>query len=328
MRNNPRASQKVVKGEMDFQQRARLARFPQRLPERWRGGAVAIGNFDGVHLGHERVLNDLRSVAGTTPNLALSFYPHPIKVLRGGNEPRCISSVREKAERMASLGVDVLYLIHFTKEFSRMSAQDFVDRVLVEALGVTAVVVGEDVAVGHNKEGNLEFLSRELPRRGIRLHVVPRLELDGVRAGSRAVRQMVEQGDVRGAARLIGSPFTISARVGHGDKRGTAIGFPTANIAVGKRLIPRRGVYACRVQAEGEEYQAVANIGIRPTFNAHEERLEVHILDFVPHSLYGKRMHVSFIGRLRDEKRFGSVEELRSQIGLDIDAAREILSHE
>lgn len=208
-----------------------------------------------------------------------------------------------------------------------MSAHEFLDRMLVEALGAAAVVVGEDVAVGLNKEGNLDFLKRELPLRGIRLHVVPRFELDGVRAGSRAVRQMVEQGNVSGAARLIGAPFTISARVGHGDKRGSAIGFPTANIAVGKRLIPRRGVYACRVRVGGEQYSAVANIGIRPTFNAHEERLEVHILDFVPHSLYGKRMHVSFIERLRDEMKFSSVDELCAQIGLDITAAREILSN-
>lgn len=312
---------------MDLQERARLARFPRRLPEQWRGAAVAIGNFDGVHLGHERVFKELCAVAGDAPKLALSFYPHPIRVLRGGNEPRWISSVREKAERMASLGVDVLYLVHFTKEFSRMSAHEFLDRMLVEALGAAAVVVGEDVAVGLNKEGNLDFLKRELPLRGIRLHVVPRFELDGVRAGSRAVRQMVEQGNVSGAARLIGAPFTISARVGHGDKRGSAIGFPTANIAVGKRLIPRRGVYACRVRVGGEQYSAVANIGIRPTFNAHEERLEVHILDFVPHSLYGKRMHVSFIERLRDEMKFSSVDELCAQIGLDITAAREILSN-
>jgi riboflavin kinase / FMN adenylyltransferase len=311
---------------MDFQKRARLARFPRALPQQWRSSAVAIGNFDGVHLGHEQVMRVVREVAGSSPKVALSFYPHPIRVLRGGDEPRCISSVREKAERLAELGVDVLYLVHFTRAFSRLSAVDFIDRVLVDALGAAAVVVGEDVAVGHNREGDLAFLQRELPRRGVALHVVPRFEINGARAGSRAVRSHVESGDVQAAAALIGAPFTISARVGHGDKRGSAIGFPTANIAVGRRLIPKRGVYACLVEVEGARYKAVANIGVRPTFNAHEERLEVHILDFPAHSLYGKRMHVGFLSRLRDEKKFASVEELCAQIQRDVVAAREILS--
>jgi len=313
---------------MDFLKRARLARFPRALPQQWRGGVVAIGNFDGVHLGHEKVFQVVKQVsAGTKPRIALSFYPHPIRVLRGGDEPRCLSSVREKAERLAALKVDVLYLVHFTKRFSRMSAQDFVDEVLVRALGASAVVVGEDVAVGHNREGNREYLAQELPKRGIELHIVPRFELSGVRPGSRAVRSRVEEGDVRGAAELMGSPFTISARVGHGDKRGTSIGFPTANIAVQRRLIPKRGVYACRVEVLGAHYDAVANIGVRPTFNGRGERLEVHIIDFTPQSLYGKRMHVSFIDRLRDEKRFGSIEELRAQIAADIERARELMAH-
>ncbi len=312
---------------MDLQNRARLARYPRKLPERWRGGVVAIGNFDGVHLGHAKVMEVARQVAGESPLVALSFYPHPIRVLRGGDEPRCISSVREKAERLAELGVEVLYLVHFTRAFSRLSAIEFITRVLVEAIGAKSVVVGEDVAVGHNREGNLDFLRRELPLHGIALHVVPRFEVNGSRAGSRAVRSYVEAGDVQDAAVLIGSPFTISARVGHGDKRGSAIGFPTANIAVGRRLIPKRGVYACLVEVEGKHYKAVANIGIRPTFNARDERLEVHILDFPPHSLYGKRMHVSFVARLREEKKFSSVEELCAQISRDVEAAREALAH-
>lgn len=312
---------------MNDEKRARLARYPRPLPKQWRGGVVAIGNFDGVHLGHERVLDAARLAANGSPTVALSFYPHPIKVLRGGSEPRCLSSVREKAQRLAELSVDILYLVHFTKSFARMSAAQFIDDVLVRALGASAVVVGEDVAVGHNREGDREFLARELPKRGITLHIVPRFELDGTRPGSRAIRSLVEEGNVRAAARLLGVPFVLSARVGHGDKRGSALGFPTANIAVGGRLIPKRGVYACRVQVLGKTYDAVANIGIRPTFSGLGERLEVHLLDFPAQSLYGKRMAVHFMERLRDEKRFGSADELRAQIAADIDSAKKILSH-
>jgi riboflavin kinase/FMN adenylyltransferase len=313
---------------MNAEKRARLARYPRSLPEQWRGGAVAIGNFDGVHLGHEKVLEALRRVAAGTPTIALSFYPHPIKVLRGGIEPRCLSSVREKAQRLGELSIDILYLVHFTKDFARMSATQFIDDVLVRALGVSAVVVGEDVAVGHNREGTRDFLVQELPKRGIALHLVERYELDGTRPGSRAVRSLVEDGDVRAAARLLGAPYMLSARVGHGDKRGAALGFPTANIAVGRRLIPKRGVYACRVEVLGHTYDAVANIGIRPTFSGMGERLEVHLLGFLPQSLYGRRMRVNFIERLRDEKRFGSSDELRAQIAADIESAQKILTHD
>jgi riboflavin kinase/FMN adenylyltransferase len=206
-----------------------------------------------------------------------------------------------------------------------MSATEFIELVLVQSLGAAHLVVGGDVAIGRGREGNLSFLEQALPLYGIKLHPVPKLEIDGVKAGSRKIRELIEGGDVASAAELLGEPFTLSARVGHGDKRGSAIGFPTANIAVGKRLIPKRGVYACRVRVAGAVYQAVANIGTRPTFNGLCERLEVHILDFQPHSLYGQRIHVAFIARLRQEQRFDSVAALGDQIALDISKAREVL---
>jgi riboflavin kinase/FMN adenylyltransferase len=187
-------------------------------------------------------------------------------------------------------------------------------------------VVGGDVAVGKGREGNIDFLRRTLPEYGIDLTVVPRLEIAGVKAGSRSIRESISAGLVREAAEIIGEPFTISARVGHGDKRGSQLGFPTANIAVGSRLIPRSGVYACRVEVDGRSYEAVANIGTRPTFNGTGERLEVHILDFEPRSLYGVRIHVGFIERLRDERRFQSLDQLKAQIQVDITDARRILN--
>jgi riboflavin kinase/FMN adenylyltransferase len=228
---------------------------------------------------------------------------------------------------LGQLGVALLYFMHFSKTVSRMTARDFIERILVGTLHARDLVVGEDVAIGRGREGNVDFLRRTLPAYGIQLHVVPKLEIQGRKAGSRRVRELIEVGDVNQATELMGTPFTISARVGHGDKRGSALGFPTANIAVGRRLIPKKGVYACRVEVEGSSYVAVANIGTRPTFAGQGERLEVHILDFPYRRLYGTRVHVSFLSRLRDERKFESVDTLKAQIAEDIARARQELQN-
>lgn len=308
--------------------RSSIMRFPRRLPERYRGGACTLGNFDGIHRGHVRVLDHLQAVAQARTTTVVSFYPHPINVLRGSGAIRSVTSVREKAERLGELGVNLLYCVHFTQKLALCSADEFIKRVFIEALGVSDLVVGEDVGFGHGKRGDLQYLTEKLPGYGIKLHTVPRLDVDGRKAGSRLIRELVEGGLVEEVVPLLGAPFTISARVGHGDKRGSQIGFPTANISVGTRLIPRRGVYACRVEVDGDYYGAVANIGVRPTFNGDEERLEVHILDFPARSLYGTRIHVSFVSRLRDEQGFSGVELLVEQIHRDIKQARVRLNHE
>ena len=298
-----------------------LLRFPAPVPARLKGGVVTLGNFDGVHLGHRHVIAALNNVAGERPHVVVSFYPHPVRVLKGDKEPRALSSFREKWEQLGELGIELLYGVHFTKEFSKVTAKEFIERVLVDALGATMLVVGEDVAIGHKREGDLAYLQRELPAYGIALHVVPKLLEKGERPSSRRIRELLLAGDVRGAANLLGAPFTISSRVGHGDKRGRQIGFPTANIMCGTRLLPKRGVYACKVNIEGRDYDGVANIGLRPTFNGSGERLEVHILNEHFPSLYGRRLHVSFIDRLRDELKFNSVDELKAQIARDIEDA-------
>jgi len=295
-----------------------LLRFPAKVPEHLRGGVVALGNFDGVHLGHRHVLRSLAEVANGLPRVVVSFYPHPVRVLRGDREPRALSSLREKRERFGELGIQLLYGIHFTKQFSKVTAREFIERVLVDALDAKVLVVGEDVAIGHNREGNLAFLKGELPKHGIALHIVPKFLSHGERPSSRRIRQVLGEGDVRSAAALLGAPFTVSARVGHGDKRGQKIGFPTANVMCGGRLLPKRGVYAVRVQLGEDLFDGVANIGVRPTFGGVGERLEVHILHHTFGSLYEKRLHVSFIDRLRDERKFNSLDELTDQIKLDI----------
>ncbi len=302
--------------------RASILRFPQPLPQDCRGGVATLGNFDGVHIGHARVVDKVLAIAQKRPATVVSFYPHPMNVLRGGSTIRYVTSIREKAELLGGLGISTVYFVHFTNKLAQLTADEFIKEVFVDALGIQDLVVGEDVAIGHEKKGNLEYLITRLPAFGIRLHVVERLDIGGQKAGSRRIRELVEEGSVEDVIPLLQHPFTISARVGHGDKRGSQLGFPTANIAVGNRLIPPRGVYACRVEVEGCYYDAVANIGIRPTFSGTEERLEVHILDFPRRSLYGRRIHVGFVSRLRDEKEFHGIDLLVQQIHTDIQDAR------
>jgi riboflavin kinase/FMN adenylyltransferase len=307
--------------------RAMLMRYPRVLDAPLRAGVATIGNFDGVHIGHQRVFAKLRQIAGQRPTTVVSFYPHPVSVLKAGSQVRSICSVREKAEQCAAHGMDLLYLVHFTSRFAQMSAVECIEQIFIKALGITDLVVGDDVHIGRNREGSRDFLARTLPQYGINLHIVERLTISGEKAGSRKIRDLIEQGLVSEAAQVMGRPFTISARVGHGEKLGSKLGFPTANIAVGRRLIPRRGVYACKATIHGHEFNAVANIGVRPTFHGVAERLEVHILDYTGETLYGTRLHVAFLARLRDEKRFDSKEDLQRQIACDIQEARVRLGH-
>jgi riboflavin kinase/FMN adenylyltransferase len=313
---------------MTASKRSVLVRYPRDIPEEFRGGVATIGNFDGVHLGHEHIVRALTAHGHGRPAAVITFYPHPVKVLTGSSEPRAISSIREKAERFGGLGVSLVYLVHFTRSISQMTAQQFIEEVLVKRLAIRGLVVGEDVAIGRKREGTLDYLAKELPKYSIQLHVVPQLQIAGVRPGSRIIRALLEQGEMERAQVLLGAPFTISARVGHGDKRGAQLGFPTANVALHRRLTPKRGVYACRVEVDGVKYRAVANVGVRPTFNGAGERLEVHLLDYSGESLYARRLKVTFLSFLRDEMKFDSAVQLKAQIEIDVQAARVLLGHE
>jgi riboflavin kinase/FMN adenylyltransferase len=207
-----------------------------------------------------------------------------------------------------------------------MTAAAFIDEVLIEGLGLSGLVVGPDAAFGKGRQGNVEFMARELPARGVHFKVVSEFEVDGLRPSSREVRELLARGELPRVAAQLGRPFTISARVGHGDGRGRELGFPTANLVCGDRLLPRYGVYACWASFEGKRYGAVCNIGIRPTFEGAAERVEVHFLDMPFVSLYGKRLEVEFVARIREEKKFSGPAELISQIGDDVKRARELLA--
>ncbi len=298
---------------------------PLHLRNTW----VTIGVFDGVHVGHQALLRDFVAEAHQhdAQAVVVTFYPHPAEVLGSVEVPFYLTSPEEKAARIAALGVDVLVTHPFDREVAQRSAYDFMAD-LHAHLGLRRLWVGYDFALGRHREGDIPTLRRLGQRLGYSLHVVEAYVLDGEVVSSTRIRQALYAGDVAGAARLLGRWYDVQGEVVRGDGRGRTLGFPTANLAVWpKRLIPKAGVYACYAEVAGRVHPAVVNIGTRPTFasQAAPPRIEAHLLDFSG-ELYGQKLTLQFVARLRDERRFPSPEALAAQINRDIEVAREHLS--
>jgi riboflavin kinase/FMN adenylyltransferase len=277
---------------------------------------VAVGEFDGVHLGHRAV------IAGS--DTVLTFEPHPLAVVRPEMAPRLITSLDVKAELVAALGVQELVVVPFDAAFARQSAREFVDDVLVGTLGATHVAVGENFRFGHGARGDTSLLRAD---GRFEARVVPLVQADGEIVSSSHVRGLLQAGEVERAGALLGAPFRMTATVEHGEKRGRELGFPTANLVPDPALVcPGNGVYATRVSWEGEEGTrcAATNVGVRPTFESGLGLLvEAFVLDF-DGDLYGRRFTVEFLRRLRGEQRFESAEALIEQMHLDVAAARTV----
>lgn len=273
---------------------------------------IAVGEFDGVHLGHREV------IAGN--DTVVTFEPHPAMVLKPAFAPKLLTSLEVKIELVAELGVEELVVVPFDQRFAQHEAPEFVDRVLVQALGATHVSVGANFGFGHAARGNAAQLQAD-PRFATR--VVELVELDGVPVSSTRIRALIADGQVEPAARLLGAPFRMRGEVVGGDRRGRELGFPTANMVPDPKLaLPAHGVYACRV---GERAAAV-NVGVRPTFGANLQPLvEAFVLDFEG-DLYGERLTIEFVARLRGELRFESVEKLVTQMHRDVERTRELLA--
>jgi len=274
---------------------------------------LSIGSFDGVHLGHQSIINKLTAGAHAAgaPAVVLTFYPHPSVVLRGPRESFYLTTPEEKAELLGALVVDLVITHPFNQDVAQMSAEDFIGQ-LVKHLGVEQLWVGYDFSLGRDREGSLPKLKEigEKPEYNFR------------------IRGLLEAGDVESATSLLGRSFSISGEVVKGEGRGRKLGIPTANLSIAKeRVVPGAGVYAGFITHQGKSYQSVTNIGVRPTFEdlPVAPRAESHILDF-NEDLYGEEINLSFIARLRSELRFESVEALMAQINLDIEKAREVLT--
>jgi riboflavin kinase/FMN adenylyltransferase len=286
---------------------------------------VALGNFDGVHLGHQAVLR-LAVEAGRQRGarvVAATFNPHPRAVLGAGGPPKLLTTLDLRREVLLSYGADEVRAITFDLDLSKKSPRDFVRDVLMEEMGAEAVVVGENFRFGHRAAGDVRDLVALMEEMGGTAYAVPvRGAGEHGEISSTRIRTLLSEGDVTQAAYLLGRPYVLRGEVVEGDRRGRTIGFPTANVRPDPvALVPARGVYAGFVRDGGETFAACTNVGVAPTFDRAESRVEAHLLDFHG-DLYGRVVDVEFAQRIRDESRFSGVEELKEQIHCDVEQAR------
>jgi riboflavin kinase/FMN adenylyltransferase len=296
----------------------------------FKNAVITIGNFDGVHIGHQALFHEVieraDAIGGTS--IAMTFEPHPIRVLKQNGHPPLITLYEQKVELINKSGIDVLLVVPFNKEFAAITAKEYILDILLKRIGARVIVVGEDYTFGKNREGNLNLLRSYAEALDIQVVVVdwiPIANQGGSRISSTRIRQLVMDGKVRDAQKLLGRHYQIKGEVVTGrDRGGKLLGFPTANINLHDELCPKPGVYAVTVESMGRSYQGVANIGYSPTFDDHEFTVEVHILDF-DNDIYGQEIRVNFIQRIRDEIKFSNIDELSDQITKDVLIARDML---
>ena len=292
-----------------------------------RDTAVTIGTFDGVHLGHQHLINATKETArarGLEPAV-LSFRNAPRSVLRPDSQVRYITPLDERLSLIRDRGVSVVVDVDFTQEVSQIRAEEFVS-LLQTNLGMKALVVGPDFAIGYRREGNLSTLKKLGESMGFDVEQVDPVDLDGEAIHTGAIRELIAEGNVEKASRMLGRSFSLSGTIVEGDRRGRTIGFPTANLSVADDIaIPMKGIYATWAVVEGRRIMAATCIGYRPTFGIHAMTIEAFILNF-DEDIYGKPLRLEFVRRIRDEQTFSSVETLVEQMKLDVEQTQDILS--
>ena len=306
----------------------RIVRTYHEMPPQLTGGVIALGNFDGLHLGHQSVIRatvDAARAAGV-PAGVMTFEPHPRQIFRPEDPPFRLSPFRIKARLIQAMGVDFVYMQAFDREFSQRSAENFVTEILVGGLKVSRVVVGADYVFGHQRKGDLALLQRLADAHGFALTAISEQRgAGGPRYSSSNIRTALLEGRPGDAAQLLGRYWELEGRVEHGDRRGRTIGFPTANLPHRDYIRPMKGVYAVRAGidqgAQTVWHDAVANFGNRPTFNKKGLLLEVHLFD-VNQDLYGRHLRVALVDFLRPEMKFAGLDALKAQIGADAEMAR------
>lgn len=304
-----------------------LVRGLYNLRARHRGCVATIGNFDGVHRGHQHMITAVRAAAIRVglPAAVITFEPTPREFFEGDAAPARLTRLREKLEALASYGVDRVLVLRFDRRVQAMGATEFVERLLVDGLGVRHMVVGHDFHFARRREGNLALLQEAGRRHGFTVEEVGRYMDDGERVSSSLVRDALGRGDLERARKLLGRPYRMAGRVRRGAQLGRTLGFPTANLALHRKVVPLWGVFAVRVSGAGlADHPAVVSLGTRPTINGTEPLLEVHVFDF-DGDLYGRYLDVDFILRLRDERRFETIDALVAQMHRDAAAARAAL---
>lgn len=290
---------------------------------------LAIGNFDGVHLGHRALLERLTTKARALglPASLMTFEPHPRELFIPDQAPARLTSLREKLALLEACGVDRTYVCHFSRRLAGLSADEFVERILVQGLAVRHLIIGDDFRFGRGRGGDFGLLQQAGSQRGFGVEAMHTIDIDGERVSSSAVREALAAGDLEHAARLLGRPYRISGRVVHGDRIGRRLGFPTANIQLKRKRLPLTGVFAVTVSGVDKRHlPGAANLGVRPTLgHGLKPVLEVHLLDF-DRQIYGAHVTVHFLHQLRQEAKFESLEALRAQIARDVESTRAYFS--
>ena len=284
---------------------------------------LTLGVFDGLHLGHQLIMSTVverARTAGAVPTV-ITFDPHPRAVLHPESAPPLLQTFDQKIEAFGVLGIEQTIVVRFTKQFAAISAEHFIRDVVIDRLHAREVYLGKGFAFGHNREGNIELLRRLGDELGFVAGEVPEVRLRGRRVSSSKIRELLARGNVNLARRMLGRPYGVEGRVERGSERGHQLGFPTANLHPHNRVIPRNGVYVTGTLIEGQWRRSVTNVGLRPTFgDASEPSVETYVMNWGG-DLYGDVVRVRFLYRLRDERKFGSVEELKRQIARDVSRA-------
>lgn len=298
----------------------------RRIPN----SVVTVGTFDGVHAGHRVLIQKVVDTARrrNARSVIVTFDPHPREIINpGASGIRLLSTLSERCELLADIGIDEMVVIPFDRDFSLMDSETFLENVIWARIGVSEFIIGYDHQFGRDRSGTIETVQRVGERIGFDVSVVSRQEVGDRTVSSTTIRRALQDaGDVRLASRLLGRDYRLNGTVVHGDSRGKTIGFPTANIQPEdvRKVIPKRGVYAVMVRIEGMYYSGMMNIGVRPTFRGEEERLEVHLFNF-DKEIYGIRLQVRFVERVRDEISFSAVEQLKKQLYQDRAECKRIL---
>lgn len=301
-----------------------LIRGVHNLRPEHRGCVATIGNFDGVHLGHQNVLGQLAEKAAELhlPTVVITFEPQPAEFFGSDKAPPRLARFREKLEALSRFSVNRVLCLPFNRSLSALSAAEFIRRVVVDGLGVRYLVVGDDFRFGQGRSGDFAMLQRAGDEHGFQVVNMHTFAVDGERVSSTRIRDALARGSMQQAARLLGRPYRMSGRVAHGDKRGRTIGFPTANIFLHRRASPINGVFMVEMFGlDREPWPGVANLGSRPTVDGTSSLLEVHLLG-LERDIYGCHVHVDFLERLREERRFPSFDELKQQIIADVERAK------
>jgi len=284
---------------------------------------VTIGNFDGVHLGHQEIFRQALECARTINGemVVFTFHPHPLKILLPEKCPPLLNTFREKVELLRNIGIDIFVCLHFTRSFAEMSPSLFIKDVLIDKVGMKKMFVGYDFGFGKDRGGKIDAIQDAGGKYGFTVNVVPPLKIKDAVVSSTFIRNLIINGNVEEAEKYLGRHYCVRGRVVGGAKRGRELGFPTANINIFDKIIPVSGVYLAETEVDGVKYASLVNVGLRPTFGVNELAIESYILDF-NRDIYGKFIKVHFCRRLRDELKFKSAAELKAKMDEDLEEAR------